>query len=436
MTYVRSVHCISVVFDNRDPPLLAVEMSSAPSYVDVSATAVEHCEGMAQAHADLADRFYNPIAEFCQKKLWHQLTERVLEFMSTTETVRTMPDGTHSYLALYDKVVLKVDSKLNTLSLARIAAAVSNALSDDHEAAKAVLENFLTSRKDTTDRMAIIYAQSSLSLLLLKTLQPSDKTELAAIKEIIRTNSSSLSEVQPDKADTSATVVYAAHYEQALTFYKLVGPPEAFYEQAMNFLSYAPLGSNLSSINYQQLAVDLCLAALTGDGVYNLVPVLEQGVLQLLVDTPDSWMVEMLQACADGDVASFRTITSKYSNQIKQKPALANRASAVEEKLVLLALVRTAFAKDSRERTLTFEELSTNLSVPVDDVERIVMRAVSVGLINGLMDQVDQTVQVSWVLPRSLNSKQLQDLASRYGEWAVKVSHTRDEILKHTPTFA
>ena len=48
------------------------------------------------------------------------------------------------------------------------------------------------------------------------------------------------------------------------------------------------------------------------------------------------------------------------------------------------------------------------------------------------MDEVEQTVDVSWVMPRALTNKQMTELATRFGEWAVKVSQTQDYMMEHT----
>jgi 26S proteasome regulatory subunit N9 len=146
--------------------------------------------------------------------------------------------------------------------------------------------------------------------------------------------------------------------------------------------------------------------------------------------------VALVQACADGNVVQFQQLSQQYATQIQAQPALVHRAAAVQEKLSLLALVHTAFQKDAHERTLTLTELSTALHVPLDQVELLVMRALSVGLIQGSMDQVDGTVQVTWVMPRSLQTQQLEALATRYGEWANKVQTTNQQTLQTTPAFA
>ena len=514
-------------------------------YIDATAGAVEHCETMAQEFPDLADYYYRRMADFCQHKLWHQLTMRILEFVHDgPHTSRTTPDtGTHTYLALYDKVVTPIDAKLHPLSLARMASAVATALAPhDCTAAKALLENLTDKMKQEqqqqqqqqqqqpsnhSDRAlysaATIYLQSKHSLLLLQpfltssgtttgsatatgTASQDDATKtaiLASIKAIIQENAARLQETALPTTTTTTTtassstdsasgaaMVYAAHYEQAMNYYKVVGPPEAFYEQAMSFLNYAgtavtaattaagnsraqetttsssSTGTSTStspssgaqtttrtgksaaaaaadvvttSTDFYQLAIDLCLAALTGQGVYNLAQVEQTPVLQLL-NQPNSrhaWLAQLLHACADGNVTLFYQLSQQYAADIATQPALVHRATAVQEKVTLLALVHLVFDKPSAERTLSFTQIAQRVQVTsLDQVEWIVMRALSVGLIQGTIDQVDQTVHVTWVLPRVLTTAQMTDLATRFAEWAQKVNVAKEYMQEQTPTFA
>lgn len=275
------------------------------TYVDATSGAVEHCQLMAQQHPDLAEDYYDKIASYCKQKLWHQLTLTVLDFVSQpSKTLRNTPEGTNSFLALYDKVVLSIDSKLNPLALSRIATQVATSLAPpmtadkatieekDVTAAKAILENLLANKAETLGTPAKIFVQSKLSLLTLNTMaQPSDsmpeeqrakqQQQLASIKSIINTNAESLKEMiqAPDTAESA--IVHSAHYEMAMTYYKVLGPPEAFYEQAMSYLNYAPLldepqqkekADAGTTKYYHQLAVDLCLAALTGEGTWSRKP--------------------------------------------------------------------------------------------------------------------------------------------------------------------
>jgi len=88
----------------------------------------------------------------------------------------------------------------------------------------------------------------------------------------------------------------------------------------------------------------------------------------------------------------------------------------------LLALVNMVFERESNDRNLSFAEIQARTQVTADQVEWVVMKALSLGLIKGDIDQIDATVSVSWVMPRVLSKEQTQALAQRLGEWGSKVS--------------
>merc|ERR1712183_958840 len=102
----------------------------------------------------------------------------------------------------------------------------------------------------------------------------------------------------------------------------------------------------------------------------------------------------------------------------------------MQEKMTLLALVEMVFERPASERTLAFTDIAERLEIAVDQVEWVIMRAFSVKLMEGSMDQVEGTVHVTWILPRVLQKEQMVDLASRFGEGAVKVSKTKEYMVE------
>lgn len=56
----------------------------------------------------------------------------------------------------------------------------------------------------------------------------------------------------------------------------------------------------------------------------------------------------------------------------------------------------------SGDRSITFDAIALAANLPVDQVELLIMRALSLGLIRGLLDQVEGTLRVTWVQPRVL----------------------------------
>lgn len=54
-----------------------------------------------------------------------------------------------------------------------------------------------------------------------------------------------------------------------------------------------------------ELANDLCLAALLGDGIYNMGELLSHGIVDFLRDTQQQWLVDLVMAFNSGDVAGY-----------------------------------------------------------------------------------------------------------------------------------
>eukprot|EP00540_Astrosyne_radiata_P014346 CAMPEP_0116846240 /NCGR_PEP_ID=MMETSP0418-20121206/13723_1 /TAXON_ID=1158023 /ORGANISM="Astrosyne radiata, Strain 13vi08-1A" /LENGTH=376 /DNA_ID=CAMNT_0004477461 /DNA_START=16 /DNA_END=1146 /DNA_ORIENTATION=+ len=374
------------------------------------------------------------MATLCRSKLWHPLTMAVLEFLLQPNNLRS--EEGNSFLALYDRLVLRVEKKLNPLSLARIASAVADSLlPSDGTAAKAVLENLLE-KKARLGVPATLYLESKLHLLTLTIVEKDHAgdgdlaTLLRPVQESLKQNASRLGELA---VDPSTTLVHSAHYECSMKYRKAVGPPEAFYQEALRYLNYTPLEDVEDP---QTLAMDLSLAALTGDGVFGFGQVVSAPLLQVLRQNPSqSWWVDLLDTLATGDVAAFGHLTKEHEAEMEAQPALVHRAHVVQEKITLLALVNMVFERSSAERTLTFEEIAERIQKETKDVEGVMMRALSLKLMEGWIDQVSQQVHVTWVMPRVLTQDQRKELASRFGEWAVKVSKTKDYMDEHTPSL-
>jgi len=393
---------------------------------------------MAAQFPDLAENYYSKIESYCQQKLWHQLTLLILDFVSDdskSTTLRPVTDGSkNTYLGLYSQVVSAVASKINQLSLARIAASVafsSLEVGSSPEESRKILQDLLDKLETSVNVGAVLYLQSKISLLTLQVGENDSDTKKESLDKIytmIKTNGPLLKQLVSDTPE--AVIVNAAHYETSMTYYKIVGPPEAFYNEAVDYLNYyQPKEGDAAATDTksQTLAIDLCLAALTGEGVYNLGQVVSNPILKVLEPTPQAWLVELLKACALGNVSNFKKLCQEtYPSQIASQPALVNMGQQMQEKITLLGLVELVFAKPASERTLTFAEIAEGLEIPVEQVEWVIMRAFSVKLMEGTMDEVEGSVHVTWILPRALSAEQMTELAGQFGSWAAKVLSTKD----------
>merc|ERR1712180_581438 len=92
---------------------------------------------------------------------------------------------------------------------------------------------------------------------------------------------------------------------------------------------------------------------------------------------------------------------------------LAANRETLANKICLLALMEMTFQRSSTDRLLSFESIATQTRIPVDKVELLVMMALAKGLVKGSIDQVDQTVNLTWVQPRVLDRQQVKTLMDK-----------------------
>ena len=76
-----------------------------------------------------------------------------------------------------------------------------------------------------------------------------------------------------------------------------------------------------------------------------------------------------------------------------------------------------AFTRPANNKQLTFAEVSLKTKLPEDEIELLVMRALSLGLVKGSIDQIDKKIYLRWVQPRVLDLTQVRlsppDLAAK-----------------------
>eukprot|EP00587_Corethron_hystrix_P004818 CAMPEP_0113301130 /NCGR_PEP_ID=MMETSP0010_2-20120614/2489_1 /TAXON_ID=216773 ORGANISM="Corethron hystrix, Strain 308" /NCGR_SAMPLE_ID=MMETSP0010_2 /ASSEMBLY_ACC=CAM_ASM_000155 /LENGTH=388 /DNA_ID=CAMNT_0000154705 /DNA_START=16 /DNA_END=1179 /DNA_ORIENTATION=- /assembly_acc=CAM_ASM_000155 len=387
---------------------------TAPSVTSTESASdyVEYASANYPSHTSEAIR---SMGDLYTRKLWHQLGVSLLQFVTTSlpdNSAGSSPGGgtggpgDDMAMRLYSSFILPSSSRLNQLVLARITASVAGSLSDPVAAAH-LLEGALESRS----RLGVgpaTFLDAHLALLNL------GKGVTAPVIDFLERGKTCLEKVVGEGEES--VIVHSAYYRTAQAYYKVVGPPRNFYESALLYLSYTAAESMTADERYS-LATDLSLAALTGEGVYNFGELVTHPILSSLRSTPNSWLLDMMLAASNGDVTKFAAVAASHEAAVSAQPALVSRADAVREKVTLLGLVDMVFRRPADDRTLKFADVAERCGVPEDRVEHMVMRALSLGLIRGSMDQVDGTVDVSWVLPRVLDHDQMKALAERFGQW-------------------
>lgn len=74
----------------------------------------------------------------------------------------------------------------------------------------------------------------------------------------------------------------------------------------------------------------------------------------------------------------------------------------------IIAFLELLFTVDKDERSISFSRIARDCNVNQNDVELLVMKAMSLELIKGQIDEVEELVHVDWIKPTYLSKGHLE----------------------------
>lgn len=309
-----------------------------------------------------------------------------------------------------------IESHLNPVSLMQIISAVVRVeLQGSQKEALA----FLTPMLGVSEKEGSVFTKNTESHVLLLShiayLQLKDE-DLAESKKTFEKTSELLNH-------TSMTApVYSVYFRAAAEYHKVVGTAIEFFQNALQFLAYTPPES-LVIEEQRQWAFDIGIASLVGAGIYNFGEVLSHTIIQSLEGTEHEWLLKLLEAFSKGNLELFDVVCKESSAKMQAQRALVANEEFLKQKITILALLELAFSQ-SLEQSISFKDVETACRLPAKEVEYLLMRAMSLKLISGVIDNVDQSFAVTRVRPRVLGREPIGEMAQRLTHWCGKVNNT------------
>ncbi|ODV92557.1 hypothetical protein CANCADRAFT_88984 [Tortispora caseinolytica NRRL Y-17796] len=334
------------------------------------------------------------IEDLWDRKLWHQLTDALLELSNIRESEPFRMD-------IFETVVLAFKDKINQLKLIELGIKATSVLKPEDAV---VFMKQLTDGALTEEATVFGEIEQARLQLQIGNLKDAKKALDEASKILDHFNS-----VEPR--------IYAAYYKASAKYHEAKAEFSSYYRTTLLYLSCIQL-EDLSADELYKEAYDISIAALLGD-IYNFGELILHPILNALDGTETEWLKSLLVAINIGDLAKFTDMTSKLNNV----PILKNSLPFLQQKICLAALVETAFSRPPADRILDFELIAQSCQIPVDQVEHLIMKALSIKLIEGSIDQVSQTVTISWIQPRILNIEQIGAMRDRLVSWDKTVSN-------------
>ena len=271
--------------------------------------------------------------------------------------------------------------------------------------------NFLTSiaeKVDTpTSQDAYVFAETEIARVKLR-MQDKD-----GAGELLEKASKIL-----DTFNSIDPVINAAYYAVNADYYWSKADFTSYYRNSLLYLACINL-SEMPLLQQRQKAYNLAIGALLGDKIYNFGELLLHPILISLKGTDFTWICDLLFAINAGDVKSFEGL----SGHIAKAPLLQNSLPFIKEKVSLMALIEAVFRRPTSSRVLSFETIGEETRLVTEAVELMVMKALSLGLMKGFIDQVSETVTITWLQPRVMSKAQIESMRNRLIQWNEEVKN-------------
>lgn len=376
------------------------------------------------------------LEDFYERKLWHQLTQVLDQIYYTLDSTIITSNLKNR---LYNLFIKQFQLKLNPIKV------VDYLLESFENDPKETLSTLLTLKKDfindlkrshnyrvtdddnddneeeeeenqdeelkqlIQDDEAVIYVKLQIARYYLKLHQLNKAEDI-------------LIDVAPKFESLNNNLnskINSAYYLEKTEHAKILNNYNDYYSNGLLYLSSV---TNLTDEEKNKLRYELCIAALLGDKIYNFGELILHDIFQEISQPSSSttssqynWLYQLIINLNAGNVDNFN---HWLSIAIKKAPILEQHQIFLKEKLTIMALLELV----SADKKLSFDIISEKTNTPIDQVELIIIKTMSLHLIEGYINQDQQYVVVSWIQPRILNLDQVKNLIQNVEHLSKNIS--------------
>lgn len=349
------------------------------------------------------------LEDFYERKLWHQLTLALDEFYALNES---QPFRNKIYVLFISKFA----GNLNPLKVVDFVL-----LSFDSKQPHEIVVNLLALQSDfekshSEGGYARVYLSLQLArfyLLLGEVTKAEDSLEDLDKNYDIENN-----DYTPK--------IKAAYYLTKCQLYKFNSNYNDFYRSGLLYLS--SIEGKLPLDQQVELCYDLCTAALLGDKIYNFGELILHEILNVLKENEYSWLYNLVFYLNAGNLKGFDSL---LPTAYEKHPHLQSSDLFLRQKIRIMALLELVSLSPTTDKTLKFARISDFTGTPIDEVELLIIKCFSLGLIKGQIDQINQVLIASWLQPRILNLDQVKVLLDHLKTWDSLVDHLAQNVHKN-----
>ncbi|KAI9298618.1 PCI-domain-containing protein [Neoconidiobolus thromboides FSU 785] len=353
---------------------------------------------------------FEQLSELTQRKLWHQVTLKI------EEIVRLTSNDSNFLKNFYFNYIDGLQGKLNQLKFVIISISIAQSF-DNKEESINFLNGIANKVNNTSSQDAFVLANIEIAHQMLL------NNNIDGVKEKVLNSKDVL-----DKLAQVDTIVHAHYYRVASEYFKAYGDFTKYYYNCLLYLSCI----NIEDLNQQEKvarAYDLSLAALLGDTIFNFGELLSHPISLVLKSGEHEWLYNLLIVFNNGEIGKLDSLMATFHKQ----PLLEQHKVILRQKMILMGLMEFLFKQDNDSHSVSFESICMECRIPIHEVEHLIMKALSLKLIKGSIDQVGSKVEIEWVQPRYLDQVQLKTLDKKLTYWKLKVDKVYNNINELNP---
>ena len=164
----------------------------------------------------------------------------------------------------------------------------------------------------------------------------------------------------------------------------------------------------------------MCVASLIGEKMFNFAELIEKDFFKVLANSNYEWIYSLILSFNSAKVDQFLNMIEKYATSIQQDKVLINHIDFLQVKIRIAALLDLVFQKNKNERVIFYKEIAANCLCDLDKIEFLLIKALSLGLIKGYIDEVENKIVVNWIQPKYLDREKIIFLHDRLDQWIQK----------------
>ena len=355
---------------------------------------------------NLADKYpsykstFEEIDSNLSQSLWYQLSENLI-LISLKPELQNSKD----LIELYNGLIFFIESTMNPMKYLEFIQSMLKNYQDNMNEGLTFIENIENSHKNYK-------GEEKIFVKIIKGFCYLELNKMYELEDIVKnTEHDFTGNIEID------TSLYSQYYKLSMLFYEKKQDYDKFYSNAFQYLAYETKLSNEDKLN---LCYKMCAAMLIGEKLYNFAELIEKDFFKLMKGTNYEWISNLILSFNSAKVDQFLLMMEENKKNIEQNQILKEKAEFLPIKIRIAALLDLIFQKNKAERTLTFEEIKKVCICNDDQIEYISMKALSLELIKGYIDEVDKKLVVHWIQPKYLDKDKIVMLQDRFNAWIDK----------------